>query len=219
MTEKHESDLSRREKWEIRAETIRRLKGKDRLEYLWQYYKAVPAALFAVILVACACAVMIRNSLDETLLSIVVVDAAMTGDDAAEELEKDILQIIGTGGKYDHVETVLTATSGGTEEDIAKLRVSLSTVGEADVVVCGEDVYEEYSAQGAFADPEEILGGDIDEYEEYMTDGQIDLAKCPETFLTECAGYSPAYLCVMEYSDRKDNAKELIRALTGGRMG
>lgn len=211
MEKKYESDLTRREKWQKQMGTIRKLKGKERLEYLWQYYKIIPAFCLVIVLVVYTVVVMISNSMNDTLLSVVVVDSAKTSDEAAAELQDEILKIIGTGEKHDYVETVLSATSLDTEENIAKLRVSLSTAGEADVVVCGEDVYKEYSAQGAFADMEELLGDSYEDYEEYMTDGQIDLTKCPDSFLSSYADYSPAYLCVLVHSERTENAVELIK--------
>lgn len=214
--QQYESDMTSREKWQKQWETIRRLKGKDRLEYLWQYYKAVLVAVIAVVLVVYTVAVMIRGAMQDTLLSIVVVDSEITSDEAASELEKGILDIIGTGGKYDHVETVLTATSVENDENIMKLRVSLSTAGEADVVVCGESVYEEYASQGAFADMEEVLGDEYDSCAGYMTDGQVDLTKCPESFLNRYAGYSPAYLCVLSHSEHTENAAALIKAVISG---
>ena len=103
--------MTSREKWQKQWRTIRRLKGKDRLEYLWQYYKAVLVALVAVVLVIYTAAVMIAMPCRILLLSIVIVDSEITSDEAAAELEQGILDIIGTGGKHDHVETVLTATS------------------------------------------------------------------------------------------------------------
>ena len=183
--------MTSREKWQKQWRTIRRLKGKDRLEYLWQYYKAVLVALVAVVLVIYTAAVMIGNAMQDTLLSIVIVDSEITSDEAAAELEQGILDIIGTGGKHDHVETVLTATSVENDENIMKLRVSLSTAGEADVVVCGESVYEEYASQGAFADMEEVLGDEYDSCAGYMTDGQVDLTKCPESFLEQICRILP----------------------------
>lgn len=211
MEKKYESDLTRREKWQKQMETIRKLKGKERLEYLWQYYKMVPVFCIAIVLAVYIVAVMINNSLNDPLLSVVVVDSAKTGDEAAEELQNEILQIVGTGEKHDFVETNLSAVSLDTGVDVTKLRVLLSAAGEADAVICGEEVYEEYSAQGAFVDMKELLGDSYGDYEAYMTDGQIDLSKCPDSFLSSYADYSPAYLCVLVHSERTENAVELIK--------
>ena len=97
-----------------------------------------------------------------------------------------------------------------------KLRVLFQQQEEADVVVCGESVYEEYASQGAFADMEEVLGDEYDSCAGYMTDGQVDLTKCPESFLNRYAGYSPAYLCVLSHSEHTENAAELIKAVVSG---
>ncbi len=40
MAVKYESDMTRAEKRKQRIETIRKLKGKARLEYLWTYYRS-----------------------------------------------------------------------------------------------------------------------------------------------------------------------------------
>ena len=141
--QQYESDLTRKEKWQKQWETIRKLKGGERLEYLWQYYKSVLIILAAVILVIYTAVLMISNAMRDTLLTVVIVDSELSSDEAAEELEEGILGIIGTGGKHDYVETVLTATSSDTGESVMKLRVALSTAGEADVAVCSEEVYEE----------------------------------------------------------------------------
>ena len=211
--QQYESDLTRREKWEKQWETICRLKGAERLEYLWQYYKAVLVAVAAVALVIYAASVMISNAMKDTQLSIVIVDAQIASDEAAAEIEKQVLDILGTDGKHDHVETVLTATSDDTDESIMKLTVSLSTAGEADIVVCSEKVYREYASQGAFADMRDVLGEAYESCAEYMTDGQIDLTKCPDSFLDKYMGYSPAYVCVLSHSGRMENAAAFITGI------
>ena len=213
MGEKYESDLSRQEKLEQQWKTIRSLKGKKKLEYLWSYYKVIPVIFLAAILVVYTAGVMIRNGKENTVLSIVIVDAEKNDDEAAEELEKQFLHILGADGMYDHVETVLSASSVQTEENIAKLRVSLSVVGEADLVVCSKEVYEEYAGQGAFADETVLLGADAEKAQAYMTDGQIDLSKCPENFLSESVSYSPAYLCVLGHTERSEAAEAVLKAL------
>ena len=82
MGEKYESDLSRQEKLEQQWKTIRSLKGKKKLEYLWSYYKVILVILLAVILVVYTAGVMIRNGKENTVLSIVIVDAEKNDDEA-----------------------------------------------------------------------------------------------------------------------------------------
>ena len=74
--------------------------------------------------------VMISNAMQDTLLSIVVVDSEITSDEAASELEKGILDIIGTGGKHWTMwRPFLQRHPFENDENIMKLRVSLSTAG------------------------------------------------------------------------------------------
>lgn len=194
MDGKYESDLSRREKLDRQWNTVRNLKGRKRLEYLWNYYKVLLVILIAVILLVYVAGVMIQGGKENTVLSVVIVDAARTDEDAAETLENQILEVLGTEGEHDRVEIVLSATSGQTDDEIAKLRVALSVVAEADIVVCNEDVYEEYKSQGAFEDVEVLSGNQ----------GGAD------SFLNEYVEYSPAYLCVLSHSERTEAATKLI---------
>lgn len=202
------------EKQRFQWETIRTLHGKKRLEHLWTYYKFVLVLLLAAVLVLCTAGVMIRNSLNHTVLSVVIVDAARTDGAAARELEEELLDLLGFHGKHDHIEVVLSATSKNTEENIAKLRVALSSVSGADVVICGEDVYEEYSRQDAFAEIEvpsedgHAAGGD------HAAVKKLDLAEHRNSVFSEYIGYSPACLSVMEHSARKENAWALIRYMS-----
>ena len=209
-----EHTVTPREKQRLQWETIRTLHGKKRLEHLWAYYKFVPVLLLAAVLVLCTAGVMIRNSLNHTVLSVVIVDAARTDGAAARELEEELLDLLDFHGKHDHIEVVLSATSKNTEENIAKLRVALSSVSGADVVICGEDVYEEYSRQDAFAEIEvpsedgHAAGGD------HAAVKKLDLAEHMESVFSEYIGYSPACLSVMEHSARKENAWALIRYMS-----
>lgn len=213
MEHKYESDLSRREKLQQQWQDICRLKGKKRLEYLWNYYKFVLVIVLAAVLVVHTIGVMLRGARENTVLSIVVVDASQNGAEAAQKLEEALLAALRAEGTYDHVETVLSADSLQTDESIAKLRVSLSMVGEADLVVCGEDVYREYAAQGAFAEITPLLGDEVKAAQACMADGQIELGKCQENILSEYVEYSPAYICILEHSGRKEAAAEVIRKI------
>ena len=76
--QQYESDLTRKEKWQKQWETIRRLKGGERLEYLWQYYKSVLIIFAAVILVIYTAAVMVSNAMRDTLLTVVIVDSELS---------------------------------------------------------------------------------------------------------------------------------------------
>ncbi len=189
--------MDRGEKWRAEFEKICGLRGRKRLEYLWDYYKWALVCLAAVVFAVHTVCVMITNSVKNTVLSVVIVDAERTDDDAAEELEEGILEMLGCEGRYDHVETVLSATSMKTEENVAKLRVALSTVGGADLVICGEEVYEEYAAQRAFVETRRLP----------------EAAGISASVIGEYVGYAPVYLCIPEFAERRENARIVIKGI------
>ena len=65
---------------------------------------------------------------------------------------------------------------------------------------------------------EEVLGDAYDSCAGYMTDGQIDLTKCPDSFLDKYVGYSPAYLCVLSHSENTETAARLIEGIVSGQQ-
>lgn len=213
MEKRYESDLSRREKRRLQWETFCSLQGGKKLEYLWSYYKFVLVIFLGVILVLYTGSVMIKNSMEHTVLSVVLVDSAKTDEKAAKALEKWLLKELGFEGKHDHIEVVLSVTSSGTEENTAKRRVALSTVGGADLVICNESVYEEYARQNAFADMKETAGAEYELYQEYLEEGKLELENCGTSILSDYIEYSPAYVCVLEHSQNKENAWAVIKKL------
>lgn len=213
MEKRYESDLGRREKWQQQWKTIVGLRGKKRLEYLWSYYRLVLVILLGIILVVHTGSVMIKNSMEHTVLSVVIIDAAKTDGSAAEALEELLLKRLGFEGKHDHIELVLSVTSSGTEENVAKRRVALSTVGGADLVICNENVYEEYACQHAFADMKETAGDEYEAYEKYSRDGSLKLERYGTSMLSEYVRYSPAYVCILEHSTHRETAWEAIKQI------
>ena len=75
MEKKHESDLTPAERRKERLETIRRLKGKARLEYIWEYYRFLLVFVIAAVLVISTVVTMIRGAQQNIVLSIAIVDA------------------------------------------------------------------------------------------------------------------------------------------------
>ena len=90
MEKKHESDLTPAERRKERLETIRRLRGKARLEYIWEYYRFLLVFVIAAVLVISTAVTMIRNSRENIVLSIAVVDADKQTGQTNEELAEQI---------------------------------------------------------------------------------------------------------------------------------
>ena len=212
MAVKYESDMTRAEKRKQRIETIRKLKGKARLEYLWTYYRSFLVVAAACIFGFCIVATMIHNLTRDTALSVAIVDAVRQPRQAEEELEQKIGKAMELPEKRE-VQIDVSASSADTDENKAKLTMVMSSVGGYDVVICGIDVYDKYKNAGAFRDITEILGTEYDRYKPYMTDGELDLTKCPgwinKTYIT----YSPAYVCVLNNAEHIETVKSFFESL------
>lgn len=209
MEKKHESDLTPAERRKERLETIRRLKGKARLEYIWEYYRFLLVFVIAAVLVISTAATMIRNSRENIVLSIAVVDAdkqtGQTNEALAEQIQKALKL-----PENQQVQVDTAASSVDSQENEAKLTMVMSPVSENDIVICGQEVYDKYKETGVFKEPDEVLGEDAGNYETYMTNGQLDLSKCPAMESLQCVSYSPAYILVLDHSQNERGVQEFI---------
>lgn len=194
-----------RQEWE----KIKSLKGKKRLEYLWMYYRAVLYVLAALILICCTLWTAVVNLRKETLLSVVIVDADRQGGTAQfDKLEAALLERLGTGDRKEEVSLDLSAVSREEDDSMMNMAMKLSVAEDNDAVILDEKTWERFQGQNIFADWEDVLGDDYPDYQEYVTGKDRLLLSGADAW--EEGGYvrySPAYLCVLEKSERKDRVK------------
>lgn len=212
MQEKHESDLTPKEKRQMEFQKIKELKGMERINYLWTYYKVVLVIVLAAIFIISVAATMIKGALTENIFSLAVVDAdfSMHVDDLTEELNSLF--------KVGSLQEISVDTSASSVEETGseiKLSLIMTSVSETDVVVCGETLKDKYESMEAFQSWEEVLGDDYEKYESYMTDGYIDLSKCEKWQEKGYTAYEPAYLCVLAGSEHPDAVKVFVDYYTG----
>lgn len=213
MEKKHESDLTPAERRKERLETIRRLRGKARLEYMWEYYRFLLVFVIAAVLVISTAVTMIRNSRENIVLSIAVVDADKQTGQTNEELAEQIQKALKLP-ENQQVQVDTAASSVDSQENEAKLTMVMSPVSENDIVICGQEVYDKYKETGVFKEPDDVLGEDAGKYETYMTNGQLDLRKCYNQELLDCADYIPAYILVLDHSQNESGVQKFISYLT-----
>lgn len=213
----YESDLSPKEKRKRNWDTIRSLRGKKRLEYLWAYYRFVIVIVLAVLFAVCTIGTMVRNMSQNPVLSIVIVDAVQDDSESDENLEESIRNYIGAEGKHDQVQIDTSVSSADTDENTAKLTVAMSSVSDNDVIICNQTVYDKFKEAGAFKDPKEVLGDTYSEFVPYMTNGVIDISKCPG-WTEEMLTYSPAYVCVLNSSPHEEQAAVFMEYLLDGAL-
>ena len=217
MEKKHESDLTPAERRKERLETIRRLRGKARLEYIWEYYRSLLVFVIAAVLVISTAVTMIRNSRENIVLSIAVVDADKQTGQTNEELAEQIQKALKLP-ENQQVQVDTAASSVDSQENEAKLTMVMSPVSENDIVICGQEVYDKYKETGVFKEPDDVLGEDAGKYETYMTNGQLDLRKCYNQELLDCADYIPAYILVLDHSQNENEVRNFIDYIIGINM-
>ncbi len=197
---KHESDMTRQEKARLRWETICSLKGRERLSYLWTYYKSwlvILAIILAGISLLVTC---IRNINTKELISIAITDSIPEAEDGREQLQADLTELLGTGKGREKVTLDTSLQSGESAAMIMKWSVIIG--GEStDLLICDETVWEKY--QGAFQSWQEVLGDRYDKFAEYIDQqGRLNLAASEKWQEYGLVDYEPVYAAVIVDSER-----------------
>ena len=77
MQKKHESDLTRKEKWQLEREKVASMSWKKRIEYFFTYYKWVLVVAVAVIALGVFGVNWYKNLQKEELLNVVIVNSSV----------------------------------------------------------------------------------------------------------------------------------------------
>ena len=101
MASRYESDMTRKEKMQLEKEKLSKMNFKEKLAYIWEYYKAVIFGIIAVIFIIGTIVNIHENAKYYDLVSIAVVDYAGLQD--VSPIEEDLKEALGTGDKYEKV--------------------------------------------------------------------------------------------------------------------
>ncbi|HJD46289.1 MAG TPA: hypothetical protein H9909_05540 [Candidatus Mediterraneibacter norfolkensis] len=201
MEQKHESDMTPKEKRQAELEKLRGMSLGEKAGYLWTYYKIwllIPVILIIVIWQGIQ---IYHNAREVELISIGIADSGLDTTTGQEAFERDLLVTLGTGEAHEVI-TLDTGISSGDDSASVMKRATVIGAGTMDMMICGEELYEEYESQGAFADWEEILGEDYGKYEEYFDDGRLDLSKSARWDSYGLVLYEPVYAGALAGSDK-----------------
>lgn len=150
----------------IIREELHKLSGlswRQRLGYIWDYYKPLMAALLAVIFLVCMGVEIYHNKQIERLLNVHLINS---GDPLADSssMAADFAEYI--GGIEDKQEISMDATMTlGDELDQTSTAnqtkfMVLAGANELELLLMDEETFERYAAQGFFADLEELLSAE-----------------------------------------------------------
>ena len=213
MEKRYESDMTRKEKRQNELKKLKSMTFKQKVGYIWTYYKGVFAGIIIACVIISISVQMFQNSQLKSMLSIAVVDSNYNHDEQVEALQNDFLAYAGTGDRHEVVDADTSLLSGDEYNAVVKRTVVMGA-GTADMMFCGEETYKKYKQQEAFLSWKEILGDDYSKYEEYMTDdGRLDLEKCPNWEKYNMVYYSPVYAVVMSSSKNLENCIKFLEMM------
>lgn len=213
MEKRYESDLTRKEKWQLELKKLKGMGFKDKVIYICTYYKIVFAGILGLIIVISLGMQIYHNSQLVELLSIAIVDAGFEASEKADLLDADLLEYMGTGDKNEIIQLDTTVMSQDEYSAVMKLTVVLGT-GSTDILICNDVIYDKYKAQDGFLEWEEILGEDYSEYEQYMTNGMLDLSKCKNWEKYNMVYYEPTYAAVIASTKKPKNCVKFLELMT-----
>ena len=186
MQKKHESDLTRKEKWQLEREKVASMSWKKRIEYFFTYYKWVLVVAVAVIALGVFGVNWYKNLQKEELLNVVIVNSSAP---STENLNQT------------------------TYNSTMKLSVVMGA-RTADIFVCDKETFATYDQDGVFLSVEELMGSEFCEEhaeevgENYMLANQSKLA---EEY--GIVGYEDAYIGVFSYTEHREHAKAFVEFL------
>ena len=162
---KHESDLTKKEKRQLEKEKLAGMGLGAKLGYIWAYYKPQMAAIVGVIVLIFAAKDIYDNAQIETALTMMVIDSYGMKQAGAEEAVENILGI--QDDPYQIVtvdESLRTEGDGAALESYSQMSFTTKVAARAIDVLVGSEIYidsfankEEYFANFKFNENARML--------------------------------------------------------------
>ena len=150
---KHESDLTKKEKRQLEKEKLAGMGLGAKLGYIWAYYKPQMAAIVGVIVLIFAAKDIYDNAQIETALTMMVIDSYGMNQAGAEEAVENILGI--QDDPYQIVtvdESLRTEGDGAALESYSQMSFTTKVAARAIDVLVGSEIYID-----SFANKEEYF--------------------------------------------------------------
>ena len=209
----NETDLTKKEKRQIEREKLKGMGTGKKLQYIWMYYKVHMLCVVLAIGAVCLGVNLYQHAKMETVLSIAVVNA---GDFTADEVEKNILDLLNTDNKYAQVsvaQNLITDETGADLDYYARMAyVTEIQTATVDVLVMPKELYETEKDSGMYADLRETFGDEVFESLGAVDDQHLEL---DSSCVAEEFGlrYDPVCICLPGNVKNKDNALKWIQSV------
>ncbi|MDY3250423.1 MAG: hypothetical protein SOX32_08770 [Candidatus Choladocola sp.] len=165
---------------------LSKLTWKQKIGYIWDYYKPLMASLLAVIFIIYIIATIFHNRQIIDLIQVEFVnDDSMTIN--SEEMKNEFAEYIGGLGKNEEISigTGLALGSKGTSGYGAANQVKFSVLmssGDIDVLVLDQEMFELCMKQGQLADLTEVISEDsLASWENLLVYGRIEATETDQS--------------------------------------
>lgn len=219
MAPRYESDRTFKDKIELEKEKLSQMNFRQKLGYIWDYYKPVLAGIVALFCCIGIGVEIYHNMKTIDLLNIGAINSFK--EDGAVGIEAELLEILGTGDSYEEVNIDCNYGFGNSmEEADYNILTKFTTIimsHDMDVLVCPDWVYEYYKEDTFMTDLSTLFTSE--ECEKYGIEPgarYLDISEVPiyqDYMLTQ---YKPVYLIVIEGCKNPDNAARFIKYIKGG---
>ena len=171
---------------------------RKKISYLWDYYKVhLFVILFFLLFFFYFLVPLFDGFGKDTLLSIAIIDSSGKAKNDTSELSNALMTYLDCDEKKDRV---LIDTSGTTADSSSsstiKVTILLSAAGENDIVICNQELYEKFNAEGAFLNLDaiaETLSADV--YNASIGTA-VDLTGSTIWNSLGYTDYTPVYACI-----------------------
>ena len=210
----NETDLTKKEKRQIEREKLKGMGTGKKLQYIWMYYKVHMLCVVLAIGAVCLGVNLYQHAKMETVLSIAVVNA---GDFTADEVEKNILDLLNTDNKYAQVSVAQNLMTDETGEDFDYYaRIAYVTEIQSatvDVLIMPKELYEHEKDSGMYADLRETFGDEVFESLGAVDDQHLELDGSSSVAQDFGLRYDPVCICLPGNVKNKENALKWIQSV------
>lgn len=207
---------------------LSKLSWRQRIGYIWDYYKPVLAGILGIIAVISIGVTIYHNMQLNYLLQVYMVNCNSINVDS-EQLTADFAEYIGGVGAKDviTIDTSVSLTDDGSQYAMANQVkfTAMTSAHEVDVLIVDEEKYLELEAQGYFRDLRDILGEEqLEEWSEVLVEGTktedgtvpvtaIDLTNAPVLLAADAYPDAKVYGTVVVNSQRTELSDDFITFL------
>ena len=191
--EKHESDMTPKEKRQAERAKLRGMSPGEKAGYLWTYYKIWLFIPIVLIIVIWQGVQIYHNAQEVELLSVGVADTDLETEEGKSALESDLLEALGTGDEHEVI-TLDTGISSGEDSASVMKRADCDRGGHHGYADLRGRTLRRVRLSGRVCG----LGGDsgeriMENYADCFDNGRLDLSKSARWDSYRLVSYEPVY--------------------------